>query len=280
MKKFISNIVIGALTITAIQAQNVGINTPTPDPSAILEVYSTSKGVNFPHVYLNSRTDKTTITNPEESLIVFNTNPNLIGKEGYYYWSGEMWEFLFSGKNKDVLEHLTKYYSHINDASTSFSASTAFKGIKNHIIGETFSDEWTVISAPSSTITIDRNTNQNLFTYSGIMHINNSSTLVGTTFDTTFGFFINDKLVAVKPYVFNLSQACAYDVFNFYFASENLPVGTHSVKVAVRHRTNNTGSSSFNIVYGGKNPSCTNLFNDESVKLSTTIFISQPIDKL
>ncbi|MRM94984.1 hypothetical protein D1Z98_08375 [Riemerella anatipestifer] len=57
MKKFISNIVIGALTITAIQAQNVGINTPTPDPSAILEVYSTSKGVNFPHVYLNSRTE-------------------------------------------------------------------------------------------------------------------------------------------------------------------------------------------------------------------------------
>ncbi|MCF2492404.1 hypothetical protein [Dyadobacter chenhuakuii] len=65
--------------------ENVGINTYYPDPSAALDVQATNKGVLLPRVFLQSNTDAATITNPERGLLLFNTNPGLSDKEGFYF---------------------------------------------------------------------------------------------------------------------------------------------------------------------------------------------------
>ncbi|WP_026630537.1 hypothetical protein [Dyadobacter alkalitolerans] len=68
-------------------AQNVGINTQQPDPSAALEIVGTDKGLLIPRVSLQSLTDNTTVPNPATALLVYNTNAGL-GKAGFYYNAG------------------------------------------------------------------------------------------------------------------------------------------------------------------------------------------------
>jgi hypothetical protein len=79
--------VIGALT----QAQ-VSINTSGTGPAAssMLDVSSTNKGVLFPQVSIDSLKDVTSIPNPAQGLIVFNTTqPGARNdmQRGYYYYS-------------------------------------------------------------------------------------------------------------------------------------------------------------------------------------------------
>ena len=69
------------------QAQ-VGIGTRTPDPSAMLEIRSTNKGLLIPRVALTGPNDATTVPSPATSLLVFNTNAALAGGTGFYYNDG------------------------------------------------------------------------------------------------------------------------------------------------------------------------------------------------
>lgn len=96
------------LAINLCYAQNVGINTTNPDPSAILEVssdappgssVSSKKGFLPPRVSLNGITDITTIPNPANGLLVFNNSnagiyPNDVIGNNFYYWNGTNWERL------------------------------------------------------------------------------------------------------------------------------------------------------------------------------------------
>lgn len=96
------------LFINLCYSQNVGINTATPDPSAILEVSAdappgstviTKKGVLPPRVSLIGISDITTIPNPTNGLLIFNTSnagtyPNDVIANNFYYWNGTHWERL------------------------------------------------------------------------------------------------------------------------------------------------------------------------------------------
>ncbi|MDR6465343.1 hypothetical protein [Chryseobacterium sediminis] len=66
------------------QIGNVGINTTTPDASAVLDVNSVNKGLLIPRVPLQSGTDITTIPAPAKGLIIYNTNAALSNGEGFY----------------------------------------------------------------------------------------------------------------------------------------------------------------------------------------------------
>ena len=66
----------------------VGIGTPTPNASAILDVKSTNKGILLPQVSLANLTDIVTIPTPATGLVVYNTNAGLSGGVGYYYNGG------------------------------------------------------------------------------------------------------------------------------------------------------------------------------------------------
>ena len=90
MKKTTQFLCIAMSLLFAMNAksQNVGIGTPTPNSSALLEVKSTNKGILIPQVSLASLTDVATIAAPATGLLVFNTNAGLSGGIGYYYNAG------------------------------------------------------------------------------------------------------------------------------------------------------------------------------------------------
>jgi hypothetical protein len=71
---------------------NVGINTTSPNSSALLDVTATNKGVLLPQVALTGTTDATTIVTPATSLLVYNTGnagtPPYDVTKGYYYNAG------------------------------------------------------------------------------------------------------------------------------------------------------------------------------------------------
>ena len=63
----------------------VGIGTPTPDETSILEIRSDNKGVLVPRISLTSKIHKlNTNTNNAHALLVFNIGTIL--PQGFYYW--------------------------------------------------------------------------------------------------------------------------------------------------------------------------------------------------
>ncbi len=70
---------------------NVGINTGNPDPSAQLDVNSTSRGVLIPRMGIAQRNN---IATPATGLMVYQTDNN----PGFYYYTGAQWVSL-SGWN-------------------------------------------------------------------------------------------------------------------------------------------------------------------------------------
>jgi hypothetical protein len=74
----------------------VGINTKTPDDSAVLHINSSDRGVLIPRVALVGCSDRVTILDPALSLLVFNTNGSDSLDIGYVYFNGTDWvNFLF-----------------------------------------------------------------------------------------------------------------------------------------------------------------------------------------
>jgi hypothetical protein len=78
-----------------LSAQNVGINddNSTPDPNAMLDVKSTSKGVLFPRMTTAQR-NVLGSANPTEGMLVFDTNV-----EGYFFFVNGGWVQLASGSS-------------------------------------------------------------------------------------------------------------------------------------------------------------------------------------
>ena len=79
---------------------NVGINDniSTPKSSAMLDVFSATKGLLIPRLALSSTTLPDPVTSPEVSLLVYNTATTADVKPGYYYWDASAkWARLVAG---------------------------------------------------------------------------------------------------------------------------------------------------------------------------------------
>lgn len=76
-------LVFGSFSVYS-QTGSVGINTSNPDPSAILHLNSSDKGLLIPRIALQNETDITTIASPAKGLIIYNTNSSLVNGEGFY----------------------------------------------------------------------------------------------------------------------------------------------------------------------------------------------------
>jgi len=79
------------------QAIGIGESVFTPDPSAMLEVQATNKGILIPRVALTQTTLSSPITSPATSLLVYNTATINDVTPGYYYWDGTKWVRLVGG---------------------------------------------------------------------------------------------------------------------------------------------------------------------------------------
>lgn len=88
------NFFITIIWWSIVSFSQVGINTTTPDPSSMLEISATNRGVLLPRIALTGTNDTATIASPAESLLIYNTATVAGGNAvspGYYYWNGTVW---------------------------------------------------------------------------------------------------------------------------------------------------------------------------------------------
>jgi hypothetical protein len=88
--------------ITSYSFSQVGIGTTNPDTSSSLDISSTNSGILIPRISLiNVSNGIAPINTPAISLLIYNSNPAIIGGngEGYYYWNGTEWEKLTTDGN-------------------------------------------------------------------------------------------------------------------------------------------------------------------------------------
>jgi len=89
------------LFVSMVTTAQVGINTTSPTPGAILDVRSTDKGFLMTKVSLTGTDDVTTITpSATIGLMVYNTaSTGAAGFEvlpGFYYWNGSSWKKFYN----------------------------------------------------------------------------------------------------------------------------------------------------------------------------------------
>jgi hypothetical protein len=93
MKRHFTLLIISLVFITtAGYGQSVGVNTPTPDPSAILDISATDKGLLIPRV---DSTQRSNIVNPATGLMVYDTD-----SKSFWHYDGEWIEI--SSKASDI----------------------------------------------------------------------------------------------------------------------------------------------------------------------------------
>ncbi len=77
-------------------AQNVGIGTNSPHPSAKLDIDDANKGLLIPRVSLTNVLNAAPIALPATGLLVYNQNNSISGGygAGFYYWTGSSWSHI------------------------------------------------------------------------------------------------------------------------------------------------------------------------------------------
>ena len=84
------------ISISLTHAQNVGINTATPDASSLLDLNANNRGLLVPRISIVDINLATPVTAPATSLLVYNTNADVLNGSGsgFYYWTGASWSKL------------------------------------------------------------------------------------------------------------------------------------------------------------------------------------------
>jgi hypothetical protein len=85
------------------QQGSVGIGTTSPNPSAILDVSASNKGLKLPVISLSSTADVTAVTTPKTGFIIYNTAVAGSGMtavdKGLYTYNGTAWEKMLTKAN-------------------------------------------------------------------------------------------------------------------------------------------------------------------------------------
>lgn len=121
MKKSIT--ICACLLIYSTTVAQVGINTPDPDPSSILDVKSTDKGVLLPRVILTSLTQSLSSLPNAVSLLVYNVGSPSVPK-GFYSWDGLQWTQLMDKISLEASAYWAPQAATILKASESKSGNT------------------------------------------------------------------------------------------------------------------------------------------------------------
>lgn len=121
-----------------LQAQvKIGNNASSIDPSAVLELEKTNQGLLIPRIALTGATDNTTIENPANSLLIYNTANNGSGGDvvgpGFYFWDSDAnrWKGLLTsaGPAGDV------WIDANNNILSNTSANQSLSGSSNVVLG-------------------------------------------------------------------------------------------------------------------------------------------------
>lgn len=133
----------------------VGINTNTPNPSSVLEINSTNKGVLFPQydlTILNSTT--TPISNPADGLMIYNKGGLSTYPKGYYIWIRNQWQrALLAGSEPQTMSLIINSGILIPTGSTNNTLSN-FTVASNKITGASLGTDNSTITLPAGTYII------------------------------------------------------------------------------------------------------------------------------
>jgi hypothetical protein len=276
-KMFLKSLLLFLGVNSFAQTESVGIGTSAPHASAILDLVTSNKGLMIPKVSLNPSniSDYSFMAaQPTVSLLVYNINASFPGGKGLYYWEGTKWVFYFNSANVNLLLGITKYYSKIYNTgvSTNNYPSDA-TSVAYFVNNTTISSPWVEIADPSPfTFTIERAENNAVITFTGMLQLNNaSSSSASVTYG--LGIFVDDKLISSKSASLNVDNTCAFHEFTITGLVDDLPIGTHNVKLAVMNRSSTTSTT---INYGQKGASCSNISNDEA-RISAIVLVNQPL---
>lgn len=288
MKKKFTIIAIVCASVSAL-SQSVGINNSTPHPSAMLDVKSntTHKTITLPHVFLSDITDVSDINGgvPAPSLLVYNTNPDLPGGKGVFYWDAgtSQWQFLVTQGNIELFRNLTKYYT--AKSSVAVPVSTTASGAVAYTLGSGTAG-WTLLKNSSNndlTANISAEHTQNFLeiNLTGTWFFSSSSPL-DFSYDVAYGIFVDDQLRFVKTETKTADAVCNYTNFYVNANVQNVTMGAHNVKFGVRlRRIRNTNNNAVSLPtgttlnVGGGNTTCgVNAFNSET---RATVYVNQTI---
>jgi hypothetical protein len=114
----------------------VGIGTPAPDTSALLDISTTNKGLLIPRIALTSTSDGTTITLPAKSLLVYNTATGGLSPAGYWYNAGTS-----ASPNWIQLED-SNSWSRTGNSGTTASTAAIGSTVTDNFIGTTDYKDW------------------------------------------------------------------------------------------------------------------------------------------
>lgn len=244
----------GFLVVFALSHAQVGIgeNVTTFDDSEALKVVSSNKGVLLPNVSIPNLSNAAPVTNPANSLIVYNTNTNT-GK-GFYYWSNNKWNPFLNTTN--IYKYLGIVRSESSVSTSGVNDSTPITGV-SYTLGEAPSaHEWQLIPGLSKTIALYSNQNTVSVSGSGLVQVNSQAS-DNTFMSYSVALFVDSQLAGVRNFLINGKSSCLYNDFNVYFNVSNLSIGNHNIELRETLRVTEVTSQS--ITFGSKHSACSNL---------------------
>lgn len=239
------------------------------DKSAILKLDSDKKGVLYPRIPLTSNTDITTVANPQNGNIVFNTNSTSTLPQTVAYFDSGKWNALYTK------EHVVSKLDLVSVSAVSSPGNITITGFTPGAISlGTGTSGWTSLGI-ADTKTFSRSKNSLAFTIEGMTQLDKST---DQFYEYAIGVFVDDKLVVVRKYHKQAEAfTCSWHKFILNGVVNDLSIGNHTIKVMARNISSTTNSSTQQIVYGGVaryengNP-CDNMSNFLSkISLSTTV---------
>ena len=100
----------------------IGINTPSPDPSSALDITSDNKGVLLPRIALSSVTQQLSAIPNATSLLIYNTGSPTIPK-GFYTWDGNKWIQLIDKTTADETAYWARQGANTTNQTQSKSSN-------------------------------------------------------------------------------------------------------------------------------------------------------------
>lgn len=138
----------------------VGINTTTPDPSSVLDIVSTNKGLLIPRVSLTGNTDVTTIPNPANGLLVYNLvdtgGATPVKKDNFYKFNSTLniWQLMLDETSLSTMapavfrldSDMTNF---LNGIGAGGSVVVPMALVSNNITGLTYNTGTSTITFPA-----------------------------------------------------------------------------------------------------------------------------------
>jgi hypothetical protein len=150
-----------AMTASSVSLfSQVGINTTTPDPSSILDIVSTNKGLLIPRVSLTGNTDVTTIPNPANGLLVYNLvdvgGVSPVKKDNFYKFNAtsNKWQLMLDETSLPLLAPAVfklenNITSFLNGVGPGSAVTIPMKLVSNNITGLSYNEDTSTITFPA-----------------------------------------------------------------------------------------------------------------------------------